>query len=111
MDTDDAELLTLAARACGLPVRWDEWSKGFIRRSDSGAGVDSWNPLENDNDALRLAGRLHLRISASEEQGYAEVALYRSQYSFGVVETYKGDPSASIRRAIVRAAAEIGKRN
>lgn len=103
---EDKELLELAAKAAGFEL------EGHTR---SGTGVyligrdHKWSPLISDNDALHLAGKLRLRISASEEQGYAEVIHYGKEHSFGVVETYKDDPSAAIRRAIVRAAATIGE--
>jgi hypothetical protein len=61
-----------------------------------------WNPLTNDGDALRLA----VTIAGN---GWAFSDL-DAKTIYGVpVWLDKVDPYAATRRAIVRAAAEIGK--
>ena len=95
---NDRELLELAAKAVG--IEWDEFT------------LDCWNPLISDGDALRLAVNLGLAIRVLEKcvfvESDPETLLGQSQYS--ELEMYgNSDPYAATRRAIVRAAAEIGK--
>ena len=82
----DRELLELAAKAVGKRyVDGESW--------DEDAG---WNPLTDDGDALRLAVKLSLLCD--DDVQYAPVNVWEGQ-----------DPYAATRRAIVRAAAEIGR--
>lgn len=98
----DYELLELAAKAAGIdhpggdhcvngPALWDckllRW----------------WRPLHNDGDAFRLMVVLMIDLS-QDSCGVNCIGLgQRNNYgSDGVLATY--------RRAIVRAAAEIGRR-
>lgn len=92
----DRELLELAAKAAGLP--WDQW---II------AGNDHWNPLADDGDALRLAVKLGIQCLYSDFSGNAEARWDRGAHRLD--EYGPGDPYAATRRAIVRAAAEIGR--
>jgi len=90
---NDKELLEFAAKAVG--GKWDEWC-GFWTLDE-----EEWNPLTDDGDALRLAVKLVLGI-----RFYID--------GVGVGESYEmnnADPQAATRRAIVRAAAEIGREN
>ena len=100
----DRELLELAAKAAGIPVRdldsrydcWEETHPFLIHKG--------WNPL--DGDALRLAVTLRLVIQHGMRYVVAmEIADDRNVHH----EDNKGDPYAATRRAIVRAAAEIGR--
>jgi hypothetical protein len=93
----DKELLELAAKAIGLdatnhPAHTDDWS---------------WNPLTDDGDAFRLMVSLRLcvaiefdRIDAITQHECATEYLYDKPQT---------DYYAATRRAIVRAAAAIGK--
>lgn len=109
----DRELLELAAKAAGLDRLL-------------GAGFDSpvpywlgdpkqpepryWNPLIDDGDALRLAVKLDFRIDVDKDRAWAAVTMPRHLGIDSILETNEnGDPYAAARRAIVRAAAEIGK--
>ena len=100
----DRELLKLAAVACGeLCGEWvnnDAYFGGVLSR---------WNPLTDDGDALRLAIKLgiDLHLPSSPNQVFVQVGE-RGSVPF-VLERIDGDPYAATRRAIVRAAAEIGK--
>lgn len=98
----DRELLELAAKAAGIPLSYWEGDddKPFDENTDS-----YWNPLTDDGDALRLAVKLGLDVwtFASETQ----VGWPKSGRT--LVEPHGSDPYATTRRAIVRAAAEIGK--
>jgi hypothetical protein len=65
------------------------------------AGSDYWNPLTDDGDALRLAVRLRMNVDWES----ADCVWCDNEG-----ETVEGDdPYAATRRAIVRAAAEIGR--
>jgi hypothetical protein len=84
----DRELLELAAKAAGeLTPSWygnDAYFDGVLSR---------WNPLTDDGDALRLAVKIKWVPSRVEVVGLS----------------MNEDPYAATRRAIVRAAAEIGR--
>lgn len=109
--SDDRKLLEMAAKAAGIPVRFDgPW--GVCGYSDDGTGRMgswvNWNPLSDDGDALRLAVKLHIDIRHF---------MYRSNYmdclvdrlGKGFTESTLDDSYAATRRAIVRAAAAIGE--
>jgi hypothetical protein len=86
----DRELLRLAAKAAGYNVVFD----------GDGSWIESqyWNPLTSDGDALRLAVKLGYPHMIGTWMGcYLEKG------------EYEHDPYTATRRAIVRAAAEIGK--
>ena len=106
----DRELLELAAKAAGI--------------EDISYYLDDflWNPLTDDGDALRLAVKLNMRIAVREYR--TEVFHWRDldpavdvlgfELSEPIIkllakEAHDGDACAATRRAIVRAAAEIGK--
>ena len=94
----DKELLEFAAKAAGFKREDFVDGKSIIREVD-GQPV-YWNPLTDDGDALRLAVRLELNVLVGVAQdGEGRI----------IVETSLDDPYAATRRAIVRAAAEIGK--
>lgn len=90
----DVELLEAAAKAHGGLARIGgspDWS--FF---SDGPEMRRWSPLEDDGDALRLAAKLYL---------WEAVRLaHRLVGEPGCPDIY-----AATRRAIVRAAAEIGK--
>lgn len=98
----DRELLELAAKAAGYTL-------GSTTLDD-----DYWNPLTDDGDALRLAVQL------------GEAGFFRLNFGAGAVSTENPTTkplpilyacedmdelggAAATRRAIVRAAAEIGR--
>jgi hypothetical protein len=93
----DRELLEAAAKAAGVV--------GFWVDAGSNVGSDSepviWNPLTDDADALRLAVKLGLIV----ECGRAWISRHGPMFGEDVLP----DPYAATRRAIVRAAAEIGR--
>lgn len=116
MSTSDRELLELAARGAGIkvvrsrlddPLCPDFLINGSHRNRGQIAGP--WNPLENDGDALRLA--VTLRLDLTFYNGFQEVhsESSRSDGLSPLIEPYGGDASAATRRAITRAAAEIGR--
>ena len=104
----DRELLELAAKAAGLEVFRYGNELGY---RDYPGGIVVWSPLHRDGDALRLAVRLRLEprfIDNSHSNG-AEPSRVTLHNVAGIVENIDGDPHAATRRAIVRAAAEIGR--
>jgi hypothetical protein len=95
MKMDDYKLLKLAAKAAGIPLKPDFKERFDYYMEDR----LMWNPLTDDGDALRLAVKLRITID-----------FYRDEvYAYPVNEQYGSDPCAATRRAIVRAAAEIGE--
>ena len=99
---NDKELLELAAKAAGV--------------EDEMLLFGWWNPLTDDGDALRLAVTLNIDIEFRE----GEVWAYRHAFADGECFTATerladhqpencGTGCRATRRAIVRAAAEIGK--
>ncbi|ATF87539.1 hypothetical protein [Burkholderia gladioli] len=112
---NDRELLELAAKAAGLPVGS---ASGAYQYRDDGIwvagmyGTDNgyplfWNPLIDDRDALRLAVHLHLMVHASSHSSSAQ---FYEMNGWATIEEPHGDANAATRRAITRAAAEIGAR-
>ncbi len=117
---DDRELLELAAKAAGykkfrmltdmanvsLNANWNENFAEWV----------GWNPITNDGDAMRLAVKLRLRIEVNERSIVVESLLNgkdiyeypKSDQNEDYEIVYSGYEEAT-RRAIVRAAAEIGK--
>lgn len=112
----DRELLELAAKAAGMPTR-DDYSESYglyavARGADGYDGWRYWNPLTDDGDALRLAVKLGMRVSANRDPaGFTAIASVQSPFG-AKSATESADPetlSEATRRAIVRAAAEVGK--
>lgn len=100
----DNELIELAARAVGPKVvRKVECSGGF-ELVELSSGL-SWNPLEDDGAALRLAVKLKMSVTVFDDAVGIGI-----NPDFGYREyDISHDQNTSTRRAIVRAAAEIGK--
>jgi hypothetical protein len=113
---NDRELLELAAKAAGLEDYENGLGRGPIYRKYHTGLQDwvRWNPLTSDGDALRLAVKLGLLISPSAYKpgenayGFVGIAWYGQKVGFEP-EKFTDDPCAATRRAIVRAAAEIGR--
>lgn len=92
----DRELLELAAKAAGIEGSWHEQNSAYA--SPTGwlmPNGHTWNPLTDDGDAFRLAVKC--------------LPFHTLQYSREDYDHCQQDPYAATRRAIVRAAAEIGK--
>jgi hypothetical protein len=104
---NDRELLELAAKAAGIDLHV-EWN-GFgspTGRYRNGATGDTWNPLEDDGDALRLAVKLQIDLRPSLR---GRVRFAYAQVGGDMFAESGDDLYAATRRAIVRAAAQIGK--
>lgn len=69
--------------------------------------IKRWNPLVSDADALRLAVKLKILVDIGVDSSEATNGDY---ICHGICELHRNsDPYAATRRAIVRAAASIGK--
>jgi hypothetical protein len=102
----DRELLELAAKAAGIELgEWCEELDAFWR-GKTGDGI--WNSLTDDGDAFRLAVKLKMSIENGEYDVSVEVWFELGNLR-RVNEFYGEDACAATRRAIARAAAEIGK--
>ena len=102
----DRELLELAAKAAG--VKGEYHPDNGIFPDGGGVSTEYWNPLIDDGDALRLAVKLRMDLMLySDTKGAFIGSRGREEKQFA--ESDVNDPCAATRRAIVRAAAEIGK--
>jgi hypothetical protein len=106
----DRELLEAAAKAAGMTIgAWSDNYGAFMYRGAE-PGKSWWNPLTDDGDALRLAVKLRLDIGF--EKLYM-VSVWCRPLDDWVIERCDdgmgSDIAEKTRRAIVRAAAEIGR--
>lgn len=112
----DRELLELAAKAAGLVGEChlllgdcsDPEEPGGFRYKHPDGGHEWWNPLMDDGDALRLAARLNFRLDIQGGTVRIVDTLDNEHYLSGVVTDY-AEQMVVVRRAVVRAAAKIGK--
>jgi len=117
---NDRELLEMAARAIGFGLCADGkytvcWAESDYPRGAKtngalwnyighGETAQLWNPLTDDGDALRLAVKLEMAI-----RNFGHLVSVMAPHQYQVDEYTNGDTCAATRRAIVRAAAEIGR--
>ena len=126
---NDRELLEIAARAIGFGLCADGkytvcWTESNYPRGAKTKGAlwnyigydetaQLWNPLTDDGDALRLAVDLSLTVFTGgvgcvSVSGWIVCGV--DAKPIGLTEHYgSGDKYAATRRAIVLAAAEIGR--
>ncbi len=95
----DRELLELAAKVAEL-----HHPHGFDWITNERG--DQWNPLTDDGDALRLVVKLNLGVTVD---GYEVEVVTPLLCTFVEKATMGYSIEEATRRAIVRAAAEIGK--
>jgi hypothetical protein len=105
----DKELLELAAKAAGYPrTKWDEHGWFYVCGLEGEwlgpSDFELWDPLTDDGDALRLAVKLKMQVKQWESNSIAVVVWDKH-----ATEDATNDRYAATRRAITRAAAEIGK--
>lgn len=118
----DRELLEAAAKAAGMHANtWADIGTllpakgGWVQFIGHGTAV-IWNPLVDDAEAFRLAVKLRLDIdNGSPSDGNRYVCAYRCGIAMvrdpvSEIEEIEDECQrlAATRRAIVRAAAEIG---
>lgn len=101
----DRELLEFAAKAAGIDwIKDCVWiENGFYSPLAKHERI-AWNPLADDGDALRLAVRCDIAIMRETERTSATTNAGQR-----FTEWLGSDSLVATRRAIVRAAAEIGK--
>lgn len=111
--SNDRELLELAAKAAGIDYRPQS---GYRVTGVGETGMplmEKWNPLTDDGDALRLAVKCNIDFYQGDDDGPAAYAGYytikRQRFCVERHEDSGTDPYAATRRAIVRAASEIGR--
>lgn len=112
---NDRELLELAAKAAGIAIH--HWTDGCephdcpVLNDGINKAIILFDPLTNDGDALKLVVKLNLDINAYPKS--QEVAAVQHRQNIGAyhrsIERIRDNPYAATRRAIVRAAAEIGR--
>lgn len=122
----DRELLELAAKAAGLNNlifnhgKTNSYHAGSLEYMTEKHHHTPWNPLNDDGDALRLAVELDMEIAQGDDEGPCAWINYfmpgsvrwlslSEQHTRKRHKATKMEKQAATRRAIVRAAAEIGK--
>jgi hypothetical protein len=117
-EMNDRELLDLAAKAAGVvwideAFDYDNFGRMML---DFGQGTQEWNPLADSNDAFRLAVKLWIDVSFPPYREPDPPVVHAGMYWdvsdslwYRYEELRGADPYAATRRAIVRAAAEIGR--
>ena len=114
---NDREMLEYAAKAAGIDGVWQDWDGMDIRYgfSQSIYSKDEgyWNPLDDDGDAFRLAVKLNLSVkydTLSDGSIVQVAAPWHESFSDNWWNEWLDDDSKNAtRRAITRAAAEIGR--
>ena len=114
----DREMLELAAKAAGFgdPEGNFIWTESEYPRGSKTNGAlwnyigwcdtaQLWNPLTDDGDALRLAVKLELEVSL----GQFGTIIYPRHGKVEEIGEDGCDEMALCRRAITRAAAQMGK--
>ena len=112
----DREMLELAAKAYGFgdPKGNFIWTESEYPRGSKTNGAlwnymgwcdtaQLWNPLTDDGDALRLAVKLHMQVSVTTESCRAETLPCLG------VRVNDSDENLATRRAVVMAAAAVGR--
>ena len=117
----DRELLELAAKAAGYTTNhpWNAERLTLKPPVDALCVMNkncvvhtAWNPLDDSGAALNLAVKLGIEIIPDrevEEVSTAFCVYHPRLIGYNTVEPFGIDEMAATRRAIVRAAAEIGK--
>lgn len=108
---EDCEMLELAAKAAGMENHHIRSDLLCEYRKNGAVSLVEWNPLADDGDALRLAVRLRIDVSFVESQVDVCWFVPATGYTHFKSETINDaqDEREATRRAIVRAAAAIGK--
>ena len=109
----DKELLELAAKAAGIELEWPQDYGGADHLSPHDTSTRQiLNPLTDDGDALRLAVKLNIEFACFDDSQKVNAGVWSEDSKpYDCMTPYNGDKQAATRRAIVRAAAEIGKSN
>lgn len=109
----DRELLEAAARAVGYEIEIFRSAEENLTVVPPGIiNFVFWNPLINDGDTFRLAVELDISLRQRLAMVVAEYPWIDEEFNLRktLCEPVLDDHCKSSRRAIVRAAAEIGKK-
>ena len=113
---NDRELLELAAKAAGVDLHpihiknvTEQGDDRFIGYMTNKPGNGWFAPLTDDGDAFRLAVKLNLIVGSSDIRFGTHQVFAKTIDTIGEFVLAGSDPYAATRRAIVRAAAEIGR--
>ena len=103
----DKELTEFAAKAIGLAIIFNPTKKRYFTTRKRERRFIPFDPLNLDGDALRLLVELKIEFQINNSIRVD----YRTNDvpTIPLYEPIEHDACASARRAIVRAAAEIGK--
>lgn len=105
----DRELLELAAKAAGYFFQWNERLDCLEVWNEGERTTRFWQPHRDDGDALRLAVKLRMDVLQCAGTSSTLAFTMSEGKRYSEEEPWGSDPAAATRRAIVRAAAEIGK--
>ncbi|WP_440966138.1 hypothetical protein ACL58G_07840 [Massilia sp. GER05] len=109
LSADDLELLTLAARALGAVrvevVEGENWVNLYFADQPP---AFSWNPLLHGDDTFNLQVQLRMMIEVDTAWSYAWFNYRKQHTQESHVDQTPGDAT---KRAVTRAAAEIGRAN
>jgi hypothetical protein len=116
INLNDRKLLELAAKAAGIEHPGGEHCLNGPALWDC-AALRWWRPLTDDGDALRLAVKLRISIDhnhSADQQRWVAADRNGCEGCYSPVsavedEFEESERPAATRRAVVRAAAEIGK--
>lgn len=103
----DRILLEDAARAAGIELIWST-EPGWAPKL-KGQRTQSWNPLTDDGDALRLAIKLHIDLQFDDRPGFVTTLAIQPQSLkvCGAQEPTHENAESATRRAIVLTAAAL----
>jgi hypothetical protein len=113
---NDRELLALAAKAAGIKPLGEAFELNGDFAGFCMPARKVWNPLVDDGDALRLAVNLGINISFPPYMKHERPVVHAGKYWdnsddcwYPFEELLDINPHAATCRAIVRAAAQIGR--
>lgn len=106
VNEEDIELVELAAKAIGVPYKWNPEAYCFCWYDNEECSVHTWNPLLLHGDAFNLMIMLKMVVNTDYNGGvvvenWLEDAIW--------IEVINDNVAAATRRAIVTLAAKIGK--
>jgi hypothetical protein len=103
---NDRRLIELAAEACALPeCGWMADTFTYVKDNT----FTTWDPLNDDGDALRLAVRLGIGLLPEATDVRKGTAICHERFGWHIFTGLPDEPQAAARHAIVRAAAAIAQ--
>lgn len=116
MEDEELELLHLAAKSIGKTGQYSNNVGGFSFGEPYSREERSWNPLFDDGDAFRLAADLSLDIQYDCYPNNMNATCRKAfrvrvwGFQWFKEDFDEGSKMGAIRRVIVQAAANIGRR-